>query len=287
MRNPRLCKKMLERILNIEIDHIDFPDIQKTLDFDFDAKSVRLDVYVKDEKGTVFNVEMQALNKDDLRKRSRYYQAMIDLDQMEKGADYENLAQSYIIFICDFDLFGENRYIYTFENRCLEDYELRLMDGTTKIFLNAKGSVGDISKELKAFLEYVGKGIVGEDEFVKELNSEVTIAKKNHKWRWEYMKLFLLQQDAKREGRREGRQEGRQEGRREGRQEGRREGEMVKVISLTRKKMAKSLSVDEIAEVLEEDTKLIRIIAEALEKEPQKSDADIYELIHQEKEGTV
>ena len=107
MRNPKLCKKMLERILNIEIDHIEFPEIQKTLDYAFDAKSVRLDVYVKDGKGTVFNVEMQALNKDDLRKRSRYYQVMIDQGLLEKGEDYETLAQSYVIFICDFDLFGE------------------------------------------------------------------------------------------------------------------------------------------------------------------------------------
>lgn len=209
MRNPALCKKMLERILNIEIDHIEYPDIQKTLDFDFDAKSIRLDVYVKDEKGTVFNVEMQALNKDDLRKRTRYYQAMIDLDLMEKGADYVTLEKSYINFICDFDLFGEERYIYTFENRCLENYELPLEDGTTKIFLNARGKIGEISSELKAFLDYVGKGIVGRDDFVNALDSEVTKAKENHKWRWEYMKLFLLQQDAKREGREEGRAEGR------------------------------------------------------------------------------
>ena len=104
MRNPKLCIQMLERILNIEIDHIDFPDIQKTLDFDFDAKSIRLDVYAKDEKGTVFNVEMQALNKDDLRKRSRYYQAMIDLDLMEKApimkALHRVLSSLSAILIC-------------------------------------------------------------------------------------------------------------------------------------------------------------------------------------------
>ena len=290
MRNPKLCIKMLERILNIEIDHIDFPDIQKTLDFDFDAKSIRLDVYAKDEKGTVFNVEMQALNKDDLRKRSRYYQAMIDLDLMEKGSDYESLAQSFIIFICDFDLFGENRYVYTFENRCLEDYELPLMDGTKKIFLNAKGKVGDISPELKAFLEYVGRGTVGDDEFVKELNSEVTKAKENHKWRWEYMKLFLMQQDAKREGFREGRQEGRQEGRREGLQEGRQEGRQeglqeggsLKLISLIRKKLIKSLSIEEIAEFLEEDTEFVRTVAGLIKENPQMRDEEIFELIHKE-----
>lgn len=275
MRNPRLCKKMLERILGIEIDHIEFPDIQKTLDFDFDAKSVRLDVYVKDEKGTVYNVEMQALNKDDLRKRSRYYQAMIDQDLMEKGADYETLAQSYIIFICDFDLFGEGRYVYTFENRCLENPELSLQDGTTKIFLNAKGKIGDISPELKAFLDYIRKGEVGKDEFVKELDSEVTKAKENHKWRIEYMKLYLIRQDARREGLREGKEEGLKEGLKEGWKAGHEEGELFKLISLVRKMTARGNTSEEIAELFEEDLCLVQEIIKEIQEDPHADDNEV------------
>jgi len=45
MRNPELCKELLERILpDIEIDHVEYPETQKTIRPDVDAKSVRLDI---------------------------------------------------------------------------------------------------------------------------------------------------------------------------------------------------------------------------------------------------
>ena len=51
MQNPELCKELLQRILpDLKIDHIEYPELQKNIKQDIDAKSVRLDVYVKDEK---------------------------------------------------------------------------------------------------------------------------------------------------------------------------------------------------------------------------------------------
>ena len=44
MRNPELCKGMLERLLDIQIDHIEYPEEQKVIDISKDSKSVRLDV---------------------------------------------------------------------------------------------------------------------------------------------------------------------------------------------------------------------------------------------------
>lgn len=72
-----------------------------------------------------------------------------------KGQDYDTLNNSYIIFICLSDLFGKNRYMYTFENVCKEDSDVMLNDGAKKIFLNADGRNGAVSEELKAFLDYV------------------------------------------------------------------------------------------------------------------------------------
>lgn len=50
MRDPEICRKMLETILDVEIEAIDYPEEQKVIDIDVDSKSVRLDVYVKDTK---------------------------------------------------------------------------------------------------------------------------------------------------------------------------------------------------------------------------------------------
>ena len=100
MRNPKYCKPFLETILGIKISDIKYPKTQESIDISVNAKGVRLDVYVEDEKDTVYNIEMQvALNKN-LPKRSRYYQGMIDLNILEKGEDYKNLKRSYVIFIC-------------------------------------------------------------------------------------------------------------------------------------------------------------------------------------------
>ena len=112
-------------------------------------------------------------------------------------------------------IFDRGRHIYTFENICREDRELFLEDGTTKIFLNADGKMNDISKELKAFLDYVaGKKV--EDSFVMELEKAVKNAKRNRKWRHEYMTLLMRDQENLERGREEGRKEGERKGEKKG-----------------------------------------------------------------------
>ncbi len=59
MQDPKLCRGLLQRILpDLKIDRIEYPEAQKAIRPDIDAKSVRLDVYVKDGKGTVYDIEM-------------------------------------------------------------------------------------------------------------------------------------------------------------------------------------------------------------------------------------
>ena len=57
---------------------------------------------------------MQTTNYEELPKRSRYYQDIIDLKLIEKGQSYDILKTSYVIFICTFDFFEKNRSIYEF-----------------------------------------------------------------------------------------------------------------------------------------------------------------------------
>ena len=59
MQNPRLCQELLQRILpDLKIDHIEYPELQKNINMDMDAHSVRLDVYVKDDKETVYDIDI-------------------------------------------------------------------------------------------------------------------------------------------------------------------------------------------------------------------------------------
>ncbi len=151
-------------------------------------------MYVKDEKEVVYDIEMQVSHTKELPKRSRYYQSMIDLQLIDKGQLYDELKRSYVIFICPFDLYGKGRHIYTFENICKEDGSISMGDEAVKIFLNAKGTLDDVSDELKAFLDYVA-GKKPKDAYVERLEEAVKEAKKNREWRHEYMTLLMRDQE--------------------------------------------------------------------------------------------
>lgn len=199
MSDPKRCKPLLEFILNIKIDRIEYPELQKTIDKQYRSRSVRLDVYVSDGKGTVYNIEIQTTRRKNLPRRMRYYQGMIDLNIIDKGEDYSSLQKSFVIFICTYDPFGANRYKYTFENQCQEDNTISLGDGATKIVLNAKGSVGEISDDLKDMLDFmVGKTPKG--AYARDLEEAVDEVKKSEKWRREYMTLFMRDKEQQKFG---------------------------------------------------------------------------------------
>lgn len=194
-----LCKELLEIILGKKIKRVKV-NKQKAIDITYTAKSIRFDVYIEDEDNTVYDIEMQTDVQKDVAKRSRYYQGMIDLNLIEKGEKYSKLKTSYIIFICMFDPFGKGRHIYTFENRCIEDCDIRLHDGTTKIFLNSFGTISDVSKEMDEFLKFIaGKNV--NNRFTDAIQKEVNKARKNQEWRVEYMTLHMRDMENREIGR--------------------------------------------------------------------------------------
>ena len=203
MQDKKICKPFLEMILGIKIDHIEYLESQKTIDLKVDAKSVRLDIFVDDGK-TVYNCEMQTSFFKNIPKRSRYYQGFIDMDLIEKGADYSKLKKSFVIFICTFDLFGKNGYIYTFENRCLEYPDLRLGDETTKVIINVNGSDDShISSELKELLTYIRTSKIPEkcaNPLINNMDEALRKARSNEEWRKEYMMLETMRSDYTQKG---------------------------------------------------------------------------------------
>ena len=115
------------------------------------------------------------------------------------------------------------RHIYTFENICREDKDIFLEDGTTKIFLNAKGTMDDVSPGLKAFLDYVA-GKKPADPFVDELEEAVKNARKNREWRHEYMTLLMRDQENIEKGIEQGIKKGMEQGVKKGMEQGVKKG---------------------------------------------------------------
>ena len=133
------------------------------------------------------------------------------MNSLQKGTNYNELNNCYIIFICASDIFNKDRYVYTFQNLCKEESGLKLGDGTVKIFLNYGGHKGDISPELASFLRYLKTGEVL-DEYTQDLDDAVSVAKSNTEWEEEYMKYRADMLDQFNEGMAQGRAEGRSEG---------------------------------------------------------------------------
>ena len=76
---------MLELILGKKVGAFTRLDQQKPIEMTADGKGIRFDVYSEDDSGIVYDCEMQTSKKDNLPKRTRYYQGMIDTIQIFEG----------------------------------------------------------------------------------------------------------------------------------------------------------------------------------------------------------
>lgn len=220
MRKAEFCKPLLEMILGISIRELQYAEKQMTVDIVRDARSIRMDVYAGDEKGTVYNIEMQVQPRNNLPKRARYYQDLIDLNLLDKGHDYSELPDNIVIFVCDFDPFKDNQMLYSYENRRTSKPEIPLDDGTLKVFLNLKGVPDGETVELQKLIHYMNTG-EATSEYTRALDNEIRIVRSNARWRREYMTLQEKLDDYYNDGRAEGHAKGRAEGHAEGRAEGR------------------------------------------------------------------
>ncbi len=191
MSEEKNLKPLLEYILDIKIDHITYPERQKTISANYGYKSVRLDVYCEDDNNTVYNIEIQVANRKDLAKRIRYYHDMIDINILEQGRKVSELKKSIVIFICDFDYYGKNRYMYTFKGQCQEDSSVYLDDDTLSVVLYINGSVGEINEELKATLQYMAGNTPPKGSYADNLDQAVKKVKINEKWRRDYMTMAM------------------------------------------------------------------------------------------------
>jgi len=234
MRDTRHLKPLLQFVLQVPIAKIELIEPQKTEKEGYDSKGIRLDLYVTDEQGVVYNVEVQTTSKKHLPKRMRYYQSTIDISILRPGVDYKELRKTFVIFICNYDPFGRNRYVYTFENICREEPDLLFGDETVKVIVNTRGEIGEISEELKEVIRYLNDGTVS-GQYSQELDTAVTAVKSNEERRLEYMTLAMHDMEIREEALEEGRQEGRQEGREEGFTKGKDEERLFNIRNAMKK----------------------------------------------------
>ena len=229
MSDMELCHDVLECLLQFSIGDLEEVEAQKEIRHTSGGKPIRLDIYTRSDSA-IYDTEIQnknkkSINKLELPKRTRFYQALIDTDYLDRGEMYDSLPDSYILFICTFDPFGQNRALYSFVEQCLEVPGLVLEDGTERRFYNCTYDGDDVPEAVKRFYRYVATG-EATDELTSRIDEAVMVARKREEWKSEYMRESVIMQQMRVAGLEEGRAEGREIGLEEGRAEGRAEERM-------------------------------------------------------------
>ena len=226
MKNPEICKGVIERLLHIEVGKVEYPSLQKTIAPFYESKGIRLDVYAADDEH-IFDIEMQTSMPPALAKRTRYYQSLMDVDNLLRGQSYAELKESYVIFICTKDPFGKGLPVYEFRNICTADGTLFLDDKSVKVFYKVGAYGKEREAELSALLEYLCERRATSG-FTQHIDELVEKAKQNEKFRSVYMSLNIREDDLRREGSQLGEkigfERGIRKGRRDGLLQGRRDG---------------------------------------------------------------
>ena len=248
MRNEQICRQLLELILHVKVGKIKFLTSQHEIEIDPQSKAIAMDVYLRDEDKVV-NVEMQNGHRLELPKRTRYYQAVADVDNTSPGKSYTDMKDNYVIFICTFDPFLLGNAIYEFENICMScKPPLPLNDGTHKIFLNTTADdLTLLDPDLKLFYDYVRCG-TAESQLTERINGEITAIKKNREARRKYMTYTTRIMEAKTDALNEGIAIGEKRGEERGRNEGISLGEKKAKLETAKKFLAMGLSVEQVAD---------------------------------------
>ena len=240
-------------------------------------RAIRLDAWAKDTKGTQYNMEMQNdVHKDDVRKRSRFYQGLMDSPILKSGkkTKYRELPSTVIIFITKEDIFGEDLAKYTFTEQCEEVEGLHLDDGTTKIFLNMTSKNG--TPELVSLLQYMKETrldnpeILVQDDKIKKLDSIVTEVKESEEWELVSMSIYSVAwerglADGQKRGEELGLKRGEELGLKRGEELGKEIGKESKLLEIVCNMLRKGRTPVEIVDVLGENVKTIEHLCKVAE----------------------
>ena len=226
MRDPDICRRVAEMILpdedigevrvatpnNVLFDeNSDFEVmVQASLDFGKDIRGVRFDAYIK-SKNIWIDVEMQTTNEYNIERRSRYYQSMMDSDCLDKGGKFNDLKNTYEVFICTFDYFGKDEPLYVVESYIRKN-DLIFDDGTGRILLNTRCSPDKIPEGLRAFYEYINDPSKVDTELVRDINERVR-KYNTPEWREKQLTFGHMLDEAEKRGLAQGRIEGEVSGR--------------------------------------------------------------------------
>lgn len=164
-------------------------------------RGIRMDVKVEElEDGeearpaSVYDLEPHLQKDLHLPRHNRFYQARLDSRYMKRGDDdFSGMPNLFVITILNFDPFGRDQMVYTFENRCLEVRDLKYGDGLKFIYFYTGGTKGG-SRNLKNVLQYLQHSTADNavDDSTRELHNYVCKVKAAPEVKEDYMRFEEL-----------------------------------------------------------------------------------------------
>ena len=237
--------KAVEYILNTVLERNDIKVKSTKAQVEYKSatkRSIKLDIQAEDVHGKLMDLEIQRSDRGSGVKRARFHSSMIDRTLLSKGNDFEDLVDTYVIFITEKDKFGMGIPLYHIERKIAEMDNALFGDGAHILYVNGeyKNLEHPVGSLMHDFNCKDAKDIVN-----PLLAEEVRYLKETEGGRSQMCRLL---------------EEMRNEAAEKAKAEGKAEGNHEKAVSTALKMLAKGYETEEIAEItglaLEEVQKL-------------------------------
>ena len=133
-------KACCELVLRIILKRDDIEVIESKTQYsvtNLHGRAVRLDVFARDKNGEYLNIEVQRNDKDAVPQRARFNSSLIDANVVEKGTEFKDLPETYVIFITENDILGKGLPLYTVDRIVRETNEI-FDDKSHIIYVNSQ-----------------------------------------------------------------------------------------------------------------------------------------------------
>ncbi len=309
MNNPKVRKGFIAALLKIDPDTINETRLLPTAlrQAYIDDKLGILDVRVMMEDKSQIDMEMQVAYFEYWDARSLFYLSKIFTDQLKRGEPYDNLKKCIHVSILDFVHFEDDKNCYRTICFCDEKTGKKYTDLMEIQILELKKLPADLKsgEDIIKWMRFLGgktrkefEDMAKTDEYIEEAYKELEKMSADERAKLEYearerairdynsqMKSALKRGEQKgierglqkgverglRKGIERGLRQGVERGLQQGKAMGIRLGERSKLREQTKKKLEKGLSVEEIADMLEEDIETIRSVENELREEAENS----------------
>ena len=140
MRNVFKKRECLEYVLQVIMEKQDLYVIDQVIQKDYknlQGRSAVMDCVARDSAGKQFDVEIQQDNEGASPKRARYHSGLMDMNTLNPGQDFDELPESYVIFITWDDILGYGFPIYHID-RHIKEADDSFQDEAHIIYVNSR-----------------------------------------------------------------------------------------------------------------------------------------------------